>query len=164
MSFSQGRVVHREEKCMKNRALVTTFRDWEDGRRKRREGSVRAQDLETDIEGSPTESLDPWRSQTGLATQSGSWSILLQAKFLSSTCRFQSGFWDLYLPCLDALWGLVPLFRIWSVFFSYFFLYFLWIFVAVHGFSLVAGSRGYSLAEAHGLLLVVASPVVEHGL
>ena len=50
------------------------------------------------------------------------------------------------------------------MFFSYFFLYFLWIFVAVHGFSLVAGSRGYSLAEAHGLLLVVASPVVEHGL
>lgn len=35
---------------------------------------------------------------------------LLHAKFLSSTC----GFWNLYLPCLGALWGFVPFFRIWS--------------------------------------------------
>ena len=55
-------------------------------------------------------------------------------------------------------------FGVWYQFLGFLFLYFLWIFVAVHGFSLVAGSRGYSLVEAHGLLLVVASPVVENGL
>ena len=32
------------------------------------------------------------------------------------------------------------------------------------GFSLVAASRGYSLAVGHGLLLVVASLVAERGL
>ena len=35
--------------------------------------------------------------------------------------------------------------------------------VAVHGLSLVAASRGYSLAVVHGLLVTVAS-LVEHGL
>ena len=39
---------------------------------------------------------------------------LLHAKFLSSTCGFLGGFWNLYLPCLGALWGFVPFFRIWS--------------------------------------------------
>ena len=73
--FLPGTAVDREEKGMQGRALVTTFRDWEDGGRKGRGGSVRAQALETDIEGSPAKSLDPWRSQTGLATQSGSWTI-----------------------------------------------------------------------------------------
>ena len=63
---------------------------------------------------------------------------------------------------------LVP-FGVWSHFLGFgqcffLFLYFLWVFVAVPGFSLVAGSRGYSLVEGNGLLLVVASPVVEHGL
>ena len=32
------------------------------------------------------------------------------------------------------------------------------------GFSLVAESRGYSLVAVRGLLIVVASLVVEHGL
>ena len=38
-----------------------------------------------------------------------------------------------------------------------------WVFVAVHGLSLVAVSRGYSVA-VHGLLIVVASLVAEHRL
>ena len=37
-----------------------------------------------------------------------------------------------------------------------------WVFVV--GFSLVAVSRGYSLVGVHGLLIVVASLVVEHRL
>ena len=37
-----------------------------------------------------------------------------------------------------------------------------WVFVAVHGLSLVAASRGYSVV--HGLLIAVASLVAEHGL
>ena len=34
----------------------------------------------------------------------------------------------------------------------------------VQTFSLVSGSRGYSLVSVHGLLIAVASPVVEHVL
>ena len=36
--------------------------------------------------------------------------------------------------------------------------------LAVHGFSLVAATRGYSLALVHGLLIAVAYLAVEHGL
>ena len=44
-----------------------------------------------------------------------------------------------------------------------------WVFVAVQGLSLVVVSRGYSSLwcvdfSLHGLLLVVASLVVEHGI
>ena len=41
----------------------------------------------------------------------------------------------------------------------YVFIYFwlLWVFVAVHGLSLVVASVGYFLATVHGLLIVVAS-------
>ena len=41
-----------------------------------------------------------------------------------------------------------------------------WVFVALGfcGASLVAASRGYSLVAVRGLLIVVASLVVEHGL
>ena len=39
-----------------------------------------------------------------------------------------------------------------------------WVFVAVGGLSLVAASRGFSLAELCGLLIVVASLVAEHRL
>ena len=39
-----------------------------------------------------------------------------------------------------------------------------WVFLAVHGLSLVAASRGDSLAEVGRLLLAVTSLVVEHGL
>ena len=35
--------------------------------------------------------------------------------------------------------------------------------VASHGFSLVAESRVYFLVAIHGLLIVVVSPVVDHG-
>ena len=47
----------------------------------------------------------------------------------------------------------------------YFFFYFwlCWVIVAVHGFSLVAVSRGYSLVAGHGLLTVLASLVAQHG-
>ena len=48
--------------------------------------------------------------------------------------------------------------------FIYLFIYFWlrWVFVAVCGLSLVVVSRDYSLL--HGLLIVVASLVVDHGL
>ena len=38
------------------------------------------------------------------------------------------------------------------------------IFTVAHRFSLVAASRGYSLVAVCGLLIVLASLVVEHGL
>ena len=34
----------------------------------------------------------------------------------------------------------------------------------MHGLSLVASSRGYSLAEVHGLLITVTSLIAEHRL
>ena len=112
--FLPGRAVDREEKCMKDRALVTTFRDWEDGGRKGGEGSVRAQALETDIEGSPTKSLDSWRSQTGLATQSGLWTIFCSMPnfFLADAgSKVDSGIYIFHV--------LVP-FGVWSQFLSLF--------------------------------------------
>ena len=39
-----------------------------------------------------------------------------------------------------------------------------WVFIAAHGFSLVAMSGGYSLVAVLRLLIVVASLVVEHRL
>lgn len=111
--FLPGRVVDREEKCMKDRAFVTTFRDWEDGRRKGGEGSVRAQALEIDIEGFPTKSLDPWRSQTGLATQSGSWTIFCSMPNFSladADSRVDSGIFIFHV--------LVP-FGVWSHFLGF---------------------------------------------
>ena len=46
--------------------------------------------------------------------------------------------------------------------FIYFWLY--WVFIAVHGLSLVVASGVYSLVLVHRLLIVVASLIVEHGL
>ena len=39
-----------------------------------------------------------------------------------------------------------------------------WVFVATHGLSLLVASGGYSLAVLHGILIAVASLVMEHGL
>ena len=39
-----------------------------------------------------------------------------------------------------------------------------WVFVAVCGLSLVDASGGYSSVVVHGLLIVVASLIEEHGL
>ena len=39
-----------------------------------------------------------------------------------------------------------------------------WVFVAALGLSLLVASRGYSLVEVHGLLIAMASLVVEHRL
>ena len=36
-----------------------------------------------------------------------------------------------------------------------------WVFLAVHGLSLVVESRGYSLIAVHGLRIVVASLIAE---
>ena len=48
----------------------------------------------------------------------------------------------------------------------YLFIYFclLWVFSAAQAFSLVEVSRSYSVVAVHGLLIVVASLVAEHGL
>ena len=46
--------------------------------------------------------------------------------------------------------------------FIYFWLH--WVFIAARGLSRVAASTGYSLLWCAGLLIVVASLVVEHGL
>ena len=48
------------------------------------------------------------------------------------------------------------------ILFIYFWL--CWVFVAAHGLSLVAVSGGYSSVAVRGLLIEVASLVVEHGL
>ena len=45
---------------------------------------------------------------------------------------------------------------------DFFFFWLCWVFVSVCGLSLVVTSRGYSLIVVHGLLIVVASLVVEH--
>ena len=48
----------------------------------------------------------------------------------------------------------------------YLFIYFWlrWVFVAAHGLSLVAASRGILFVEVHGRLIAVASLVAENGL
>ena len=46
----------------------------------------------------------------------------------------------------------------------YFYFWLCWVFVAACGLSLAAGSGGYSLVVRHGLLTVMASLVVGHGL
>ena len=45
---------------------------------------------------------------------------------------------------------------------DFFFFWLCWVFVSVCGLSLVVTNRGYSLIVVHGLLIVVASLVVEH--
>ena len=45
-----------------------------------------------------------------------------------------------------------------------FFFWLRWVFVATCRLSLVAASGGYSFVAARGLLIVVVSLVVEHGL
>ena len=49
-------------------------------------------------------------------------------------------------------------------FFSIDYFWLPWVFVAMCGLSLVVDSGGYSLVVVHGLHIVVASLVVEHGL
>ena len=39
-----------------------------------------------------------------------------------------------------------------------------WVFVATHGLPLVAASGGYSLVVVQGILILMPSLVVEHGL
>lgn len=51
-----------------------------------------------------------------------------------------------------------------NVFIYLFYFWLRWVFVAVHRLSPVATSRRYSLAVAHGLLVAVASVVLDHGL
>ena len=52
------------------------------------------------------------------------------------------------------------------IYIYYVFIYFwlCWFFAALHGFSLVTASRGYSLAAVHGLVIAVASLVAEYRL
>ena len=49
------------------------------------------------------------------------------------------------------------------IYFILFYFWLPWVFIAACGLSLVAVSRGYSVA-VHGLLIAVASLVAEHGL
>ena len=44
------------------------------------------------------------------------------------------------------------------------YLWLYWVFIAVHGLSLVVAGRNYSLVAVHGLLIGVVSLVAEHGL
>ena len=55
-----------------------------------------------------------------------------------------------------------------TLFFSFLFLILIyfwlcWVFIAVHGLSLVAMGGGYSLIAVHVLLIAVTSLVAEHG-
>ena len=49
-------------------------------------------------------------------------------------------------------------------FYSFIYSWLCWVFIAVRAFSLIAVSRGYSLIAVHGLHIVVASLVADHGL
>ena len=51
-----------------------------------------------------------------------------------------------------------------TIYFGLFYFWLSWVFTAAHKLPLVAESGGYSLAAVHGLLIVVASLVAEHGL
>ena len=57
-----------------------------------------------------------------------------------------------------------------TLFFSFLFFFLIliyfwlcWVFIAVHGLSLVAMGGGYSLIAVHVLLIAVTSLVAEHG-
>ena len=54
-------------------------------------------------------------------------------------------------------------FRVSLFLYIYLFILGAWVFIAARGLSLVAESRGYSVAVC-GLLIAVASLVAEHGL
>ena len=58
----------------------------------------------------------------------------------------------------------VPIFRFKKDFLIYLFLWLCWLFVAVHGLSLVSQSWGYSLVAVHRPHVALVSLVVEHGL
>ena len=84
-------------------------------------------------------------------------------------------FWFCSLSSIFKMWSEPFSFKLctnhpWFLFLKQFFL--CWCFVAALGFSLVAAIRGYSLVMAsrgyssvpvHGLLIVMASLIVEHG-
>ena len=63
---------------------------------------------------------------------------------------------------LNSLIGISTFTLFYFVLFFYFWLR--WGFVPVHGLSLVVASGGLLLVAVHGLLIAVASLVVEHGL
>ena len=64
----------------------------------------------------------------------------------------------------------MPLFALFYFLFFYKFIYLFicfwlhWVFVAVHGLFSSCGERGLLFIAVHGLLIPVASLVVEHGL
>ena len=58
----------------------------------------------------------------------------------------------------------IPLFFFKKKIFVYFIFWLHWVFIAIHGLSLVAVSRGYSLVAVRGLLIVVDSHAMEHRL
>ena len=49
-------------------------------------------------------------------------------------------------------------------FLIYFYFWLRWVFVAAHSLSLVVASRGLLFVAVHGLIIAVASLIVEHGL
>ena len=51
-----------------------------------------------------------------------------------------------------------------SIYYLFVYFWLCWVFVALHGLSLVTASRGYSLAVVHGLVIAVASLVAEYRL
>ena len=59
----------------------------------------------------------------------------------------------------------VYIFQFFKILFIYFIIYFWlhWVFIAAHGLSVVAASRGYSVVVC-GLLIAMASLVEEHQL
>ena len=71
---------------------------------------------------------------------------------------------DLFSFCSSSLEGVAlvlrPLFFIFKIYFLLFWLR--WVFVALHGLSLVLASMGYTLAVEHGLVSAMAS-LAENG-
>ena len=73
----------------------------------------------------------------------------------------RGGGWS--LPPFDHLLCVSGPLALYLFFFNLLYFWLCWVFVAVHGLSLVAASRGYFVA-VRGLLIAVASFVAGHGL
>ena len=82
--------------------------------------------------------------------------------------KIQNLMYGFYWTCLAFLKHIYQSHLIFNLFFLEFwkknFFWLCWVFIALHGLSLVAASRGYSLVEMCGLLFAVASLVAEQRL
>ena len=98
----------------------------------------------------------PWTAARQASLSTISWSLL---RLMSIESAMPSNHLTLCHPLL-LLPSIFPSIRV----FVFICFWLRWVFVAVLGLSLVLASGGCSLVAMHGLLLAVASLLVEHGL